>query len=264
MKLAELTSPAVRKAASRSIAVLPLAAVEQHGKHLPVMTDYAIAEELGSRLELALPNRVMLLPTLWCGSSHHHLAFAGTLSLSSATYLQVLCDLVDSLRTSGFRRIFLLNCHGGNQTPFAEALYRLNLKYKGKHEPWIAAGSYWNIAVNELKRQRFMETPALSHACEYETSLMLALRGDLVAKNGPRGESGAVGSRFYDPLNYRPSRIVVYQSFEQLSATGALGSPELATAEKGRRLFELIVPALVEFVEDFSKWKRRKHRARTS
>ncbi len=248
------TSSDLARLASKAIAVLPLAAIEQHGNHLPVATDTAIADELARRVEAALPKRVMLLPTLWCGSSHHHRGFPGALSISSETYTRVIEDLLDCLIESGFRRIFLLNCHGGNQTPFAEALYRVNLRHP---EPWVAAASYWNLAAKELAAQKFMETPKLSHACEYETSLMLRLRVDWV-KPGRRGQTRHVVSKYYDPLNYVPSRVAVAQSFDQLSATGALGSPELATAEKGESLFALLADSVVDFLHDFCTWKRPK------
>ncbi len=260
MKFGELTSPALGRIARKTIAVLPLAAVEQHGTHLPVITDTAIADELGRRVEKALPKSVVLLPTLWCGSSHHHKGFPGALSLRSETYIQVLCDLVECLVETGFPRIFLLNCHGGNQTPFAEALYRLNLKYKGPREPWVVAASYWNLAERELRQQKFMKSPRLSHACEYETSLMLALRRDWVARVVPAGKKSGLKSKFYDPLNYEPSRVAVCQSFDQLSVTGALGSPEFASAEKGERLFGLLTSALTAFLTDFVRWQRKPYR----
>jgi len=256
MKFIELTSPKIARLAPDRIAVLPLAAIEQHGNHLPVVTDTAIAEELARRVEAQLPDKIVLLPTLWCGSSHHHRSFPGTLSIGSGTYTQVLVDLVESLIASGFRRIFLLNCHGGNQTPFSEALYRLNLQHKGPDEPWIAAASYWNLASRELAEQTFMETPRLSHACEYETSLMLALRLDWV-RSPVTGESEGLGSQYYDPLGYTPSRVVVCQSFDQLSSDGALGSPEKGTAEKGNQLYDLITRAVVDFLNEFATWKRR-------
>lgn len=256
MKFADLTSPEIARIAPDHIAVLPLAAVEQHGDHLPVITDTAVAEELTRRLEAAMGDQIVTLPVLWCGSSHHHLGFPGTLSIRSETYTLVLIDLIESLMASGFRRIFLLNCHGGNQTPFAEALYRLNLQHKGPNEPWIAAASYWNLAARELAAQTFMDSPKLSHACEYETSLMLTLRVDWV-KPGAGGESAGIGSRYYDPLGYDPSRVVVSQSFDQLSANGALGSPEKATAEKGAKLYSLLTQAIVEFLNEFATWNRR-------
>lgn len=253
MKYAELTSPELGRIAPNLTAVLPLAAIEQHGDHLPVVTDTAIADELARRVEAAMPEELAMLPTLWCGSSHHHMGFPGTISLRSETYVNVLMDLVESLLHTGFKRVFLLNCHGGNQTPFAEALYRLNLKYRGENEPWIAAASYWNLAATELAAQTFMETPKLSHACEYETSMMLALRLDWVKGPG-RGETGSIGSKFYDPLGYQPSRVVVSRCFDQLSSNGALGSPEKATAEKGAKLYPLITDVIVNFLREFSQW----------
>jgi creatinine amidohydrolase len=255
MKYGDLSSSELGRLAPRRIAVLPLAAVEQHGDHLPVITDSAIADELARRIEAAMPEEIIMLPALWCGSSHHHRGFPGALSLSSETYVRVLIDLVESLILTGFHRIFLLNCHGGNQTPFAEALYRLNLAHRGPEEPWIAAASYWNLAAPELAAQTFMETPKLSHACEYETSLMMALRLDWIKSSGG-GESEGIGSGYYDPLGYQPSRVVVCQSFDQLSANGALGSPELATAAKGEKLFRLLTDAAVAFLQEFADWKR--------
>lgn len=254
MKYGELTSPALGKLAPERTAVLPLAAVEQHGDHLPVITDTAIADEIARLVEAALPEEIVLLPTLWCGSSHHHMGFPGTLSLRSETYLNVLTDLIESLIQTGFRRIFLLNCHGGNQTPFAEALYRLNLKHQGPGEPWIAAASYWHLASSELSAQTFMETPKLTHACEYETSLMMALRLNWI-KGEPRGEGRRIESEFFDPLHYTPSRVVVSRTFDQISFNGALGSPEKATAEKGQQLYPLITTAVVNFLREFATWK---------
>jgi creatinine amidohydrolase len=248
-----LTSPQLGSLAPELIAVLPLAAVEQHGDHLPLATDTSIADRLSEIVEESLREQVVLLPTLWCGSSHHHKGFPGTLSLRSETYIEVLIDLIMSLVDSGFRRIFLLNCHGGNQTPFTEALYRLNLKLKGADEPWIAAASYWHLASEELSRQTFMQTPKLSHACEYETSMMLALNPNHVHGAGSGSEAN-IHSAFYDPLNYHPSRVVVLQSFEQMSANGALGSPDHATAEKGELLFPLIASAIIKFLQEFSSW----------
>jgi len=81
MIYSNLTSKEIAHIAPGSVAVLPLAAIEQHGIHLPVVTDTAIATELGRRVEKALSDTVVLLPTLWAGSSHHHLSFKGTLSI---------------------------------------------------------------------------------------------------------------------------------------------------------------------------------------
>mgnify|MGYP002630976435 CR=1 FL=1 len=251
MLYTELTSPELGRTAPGAIAVLPLAAVEQHGDHLPVVTDTAIATEFARLAEAAMPEQIVLLPTLWVGSSHHHLGFPGTLSISSETYVRVVRDLVECLIATGFRRIFLLNGHGGNQTPFAEALFRLG---QDRQDLWVVAQSYWKLAAKEMAAANFMQTPALSHACEYETSLMLALREDWVKMNLAKGNGPSLGSAFYDRQNYEPSRVVVSETFKQMTPNGAMGSPELGTAVKGRKLFETISPVIIEFLREFSTW----------
>jgi creatinine amidohydrolase len=255
MKYGELTSPELGRLAPGLVALLPLAAIEQHGNHLPIITDTAIVSELANRVEAALPRKVALLPTFWVGSSHHHLGFPGTMSLRSETYILVLQDLIESLLTSGFRRVVLLNGHGGNTTPAAEALYRVALNHPEKSAPWVACATYWQVAREELASQKFMETPKLTHACEYETSLMLGLRTDWVDLRQAKGRRAQRNSRFYDPLGYAPSKVSVSETFAQLTENGAMGRPDLGSAEKGRKLYDLITPCLVDFVKDFSSWK---------
>lgn len=251
----DLTSPILGRKAPRSIALLPLAAVEQHGSHLPVITDTVLVTEIARRAEAKLPSKVTLLPTLWAGCSHHHLGFPGTISISSETYINVLQDLVDSLIATGYRRIVLLNGHGGNIVPASEALYRLALKHQGPRPPWVTLASYWQVAARELAAQTFMESPRLTHACEYETSMMLALRTEWVDLRLAKGRRAPRHSRYYDPLGYQTSRVSVCETFDQMTDTGAMGSPEKATALKGRKLFDLISNVVVDFLKDFSTWK---------
>ena len=95
------------------VVILPLGAIEQHGPHLAVSTDTDIVTMVAMAAEEELGDLVMLCPALSFGSSHHHLSFGATLSLSPALYTQVVVDLVGSLLQNGFRRIVLLNGHGG-------------------------------------------------------------------------------------------------------------------------------------------------------
>lgn len=250
----DLTSPELRKRAPEAIALLPLAATEQHGGHLPLCTDTALVSELARRAEAARPEQISLLPTLWVGSSHHHLGFAGTVSLSSETYIRVLEDLLECLLASGYQRILLLNGHGGNVTPGNEAVYRTMLRHASPRAPWIVLASYWQLAGEEWASAAFMDSPRLTHACEYETSMMLALRADWVNMPEARGFRTERHSRFYDPLGYQPSRVSTAESFSQMTPHGAMGSPEAATPEKGRRLFDLAALVLHDFLGEFSTW----------
>ena len=256
MLFAELTSPEIGRLAPDRVAILPLAAVEQHGQHLPLITDTALVTEVARRVESALPDEVLLLPTFWAGNSHHHIKFPGTMSLTSETYIRVLVDLIECLLSAGSRRIFLLNGHGGNYIPFNEALYRVAMAHRDDNpRPWIAAQNYWSLAGPQLAAQDFMDSPRLTHACEYETSMMLALREDLVKMDLARGSHPTRNSKFYDPILYTPPLVSVVETYEAVTPAGALGSPEKATAEKGRKLFDLITPPVMEFVREFATWE---------
>jgi creatinine amidohydrolase len=124
--------------------------------------------------EQKMPDDIVLCPTLPFGSSNHHLNF-GTLSVSSTTYTQFVVEVVESILNFGFRRIVLLNGHGGNITPVRQALTVLSNKYDVSHKPNIALVTYWELAGKIFAGQSPMQSPALSHACEYETSMMLHL-----------------------------------------------------------------------------------------
>ncbi|MEI6337012.1 MAG: creatininase family protein, partial [Verrucomicrobiota bacterium] len=152
----DLTSPDLAHLAPDTVALLPIAALEQHGRHLPVITDTALLTEIVRRAETALPEKVALLPTLWAGCSHHHRDFPGTMSIRSETYTRILEDLIESLIGSGFRKIALINGHGGNITPMTEALYRIALKYPALDAPWVTGTSYWRLGADELAAQTFM------------------------------------------------------------------------------------------------------------
>ncbi len=123
MRLEEMSWPAVGVVSKDLPVVLPIAAVEQHGRHLPVFTDSMLLQEIVRRAAESLRDRVVWTPLLWLGNSHHHLDFAGTLSAAPRTYLDLLGDLIDNLLGHGFRRIVLLNGHGGNIVPGQQAIF---------------------------------------------------------------------------------------------------------------------------------------------
>ncbi|MFN5767872.1 MAG: creatininase family protein, partial [Pirellulaceae bacterium] len=95
MKLIELSWPSIAKLAPDTPVVLPIAAIEQHGHHLPVWTDSLLLGEVMERVERRMSDRILVAPLQWLGNSHHHLDFAGTLSASPRTYLDLLSDLVE-------------------------------------------------------------------------------------------------------------------------------------------------------------------------
>lgn len=169
--LADLTRTETRSAARTAIAVLPVGATEQHAEHLPMGTDAMLVDAVLDAALDRLPDHVETVraPTLPYGSSEHHL-FSAALSLRPATLLPVLTDLLRSLVVSGFRRLMVVNGHGGN-----EEIMRLAVKQTAlAHPVAVAAASYWSLGEPDAP------TRVPGHAGWFETSLMLAHRPDLV------------------------------------------------------------------------------------
>src|SRR5262245_10329742 len=115
MKFAEMTAPLLRQVRREACVVLaPIAACEQHSRHLPTITDTVLVTGVADGAEAALPEQVLQLPTLWLGASHHHLRFGGTLSAQVDTHVDLLHDLIEPLLEDGYQRLLVLNGHGGN------------------------------------------------------------------------------------------------------------------------------------------------------
>ena len=236
------------------IAVVPLGSLEQHGHHLPMLTDTMIGTEIARRAEAQLEDIAVFLPTLWVGASHHHLAFSGTVSISNDVYVRVLIDIVESLISAGFRRIFLLNAHGGNIIPGQMALYDVQIRHRQTVGLWLAFSSWWTIAAPQVAALTNVSQEMVTHACEQETSMILSLRPELVKPEISQGANIPFESAFYCPDFNRPSRVVIPRTFDQLSVTGAFGHPETATVEKGEALFAAAVTEVVAFVREFCGW----------
>ena len=142
-----LPAPAIREIAARpgALAVLPVGSLEQHGPHLPTITDTVSAHETSvAAAEIAAKEiPVVVLPGLWTGMSEHHLPFGGTISLNFAEFSGVIRGIVRSLRAEGFGRLLIVNGHGGNKEPLAviarECAHEFAMPVVAT-TPWYAAG----------------------------------------------------------------------------------------------------------------------------
>ncbi len=242
-------------AQAEKVVVVPIGSLEQHGHHLPMLTDSMIGAEIARRAEAELGDSALFTPLLWIGASDHHLGFAGTLSLSNDLYVSVLVDILENLIGAGYRKILLLNSHGGNITPGRMAMYDVQLRHLDLPGLWISLATWFTIAAEQIAAIDSLDQKAVTHACELETSMILHLRPELVAMLSATGTVIPFDSAFYVPDFGAPSRVDVARSFDQLSATGAFGHPELATAEKGAVLFDTAVREVVAFVREFAAWK---------
>lgn len=256
MLLEKLTWPEVKELDfSRLAVLLPLGSFEQHGHHLPLTTDTQIVTAIAAAVEAARRDRLLLLPALWPGHSTHHLHFPGTLSIQQTNYIRIVIDLCASMVGMGGRKLFLLNGHGGNDVPVRAAMREVKTKFSEVAGLHTAFASYWSLAAQTIKEVRESGLGGVSHACEMETSIMLHLspgevRMDLARRDGPQHASPY---RKADMQAVKP--VYVVNEFHELSASGAIGRPDLATAEKGNRFLNGIVRDVTTFVDDFLTWE---------
>lgn len=237
MKLfAEVNREQLRVDAPTSLVVLPLGATEQHGPHLPTGTDYFTVEAIAREAAGSTSIPVIVAPALPFGSSDHHLIFGGTLSLGTETYYKALRELLESMVTAGFTRIFLLNGHGGNHELAELAARDVALK----HPVSIAAGSYWTIAWDALiaaEAHRGRRLPG--HAGDFETSMMLSIRPDIVLADRPHRDEAADT----DPRRFQSSWRSEHHGFWK-AIDGFTDSPDQATVERGEEFREIVVTAV--------------------
>src|SRR5216684_2880846 len=239
MKFQEMTAPQLGQVSrDASVVLSPIAACEQHSRHLPTFTDTILVTAVAEDVERQLPKKVLLLPTLWLGASGHHLPFGGTLSAEVDTHITMLCDLLVPLLEDGYQRILVLNGHGGNIDTMHVALRRLQSRFRNR---LVAAASYWELAEKELAALAGGPRKSMGHACEFETSMVLALRPELVRREEIKD----------DPPTDDPvlRGLFTAEDMRQRTDHGAVGYPERASAEKGRAFLGAAIDRTVEVVK---------------
>ena len=204
MLLQEMTWPEIGNLSRDIPVVVPVAALEQHGHHMPVFTDSLLVGEVVRRVGAAMADRVLIAPLMWLGNSHHHMDFQGTLSASPRVYLDLLNDLAENLIAHGFRRIVFVNGHGGNITPGKQAIFELRQRHRDRSDLLLLFASYWDNANPNAGRPDLVQSQ-MGHACEWETSMMLRLAPHLV-KDYPRPSRSASGSASSQPIAAGPRR----------------------------------------------------------
>lgn len=216
----------------RPLAVLPVGAVEQHGPHLPLGVDIWLAHAVALAAAEGQEGMRVCEPMPY-GSSHHHRAFAGTMSLGPSTFIAVLVDLCACLAEDGFLPV-VLNGHGGNRAPIQVAITTL-----GQRGVLSAGFSYFDLIADVAAEVLPDAAGGTGHACALETSLMMHVAGAGVREG--LIPSGTTPPSWPDPHLFAGPAVSVWRPFEAIRENGVIGTPSEASAAAGARLFEAAV-----------------------
>lgn len=247
----ELTWPEVKSAAAaRKVAVVPVATLEDHGLHLPIDTDMRLCYAACDRAVAASADRAVLVPPINHGFSPHHMDFPGAITIGAETFIRYGVDVCKSLAHHGFDRILIVNGHGSN-TPFVEIMARLVVVESGA---LAAAVNYWAAPGVREVAESLRESDivgGMNHACEFETSIYLALRPDLVdMTKAVRELSHLPTKNYWTDLIAGDGPLAMMEHWSALSESGVMGDPTKATAEKGERLLAAVTAGLVELIDE--------------
>jgi len=225
------------------VAIIPVGSLEQHGPHLPVMTDWAIAAELGKRV--AEKMGAFLVPALPISTCREQMGKKGSVWMEPTTFYQMMTDIIMSLKTQGFKKVGILQCHGGIfiMTPLVRDLNARN------NPDLMVAVSYTGNFGAQLYDEGILETRTELHAGEGETSKILAIAPETVHMDR------AVD---FVPTVSRP--YLSYGSIFRASPSGVWGEPSKASAEKGEKLFDRTAELMVEELNSAFRYMESKEK----
>ena len=231
-----------------AVVILPIASIEQHGPHLPVMTDTRLGYEVATRAARLAWDRqkTVVAPVVWSGLSEHHMPFGGTLTVSHATFRALISDLITALVRQGFRKILISNSHGGNVIAMQQILDEL-----APTCPATLVATTYVTETDSTYGDLLEDQRGVMHACEAETSMMMVCEPDLVDTSDLASLNTPMeGHKFLGAgrASYR------WRPFAHVTSNGVAGFPEKANAEKGEKLLSQGAQAVADLIADPETW----------
>jgi len=220
-----------------SVLVVPVGSIEQHGHHLPVATDTILADAVAKAGAEHVVDAVALLltPPVWAGYSPHHRSFGGTITREHGSLRETVEEIADSALDNGFDALLFLNGHGGNASLIEDAVSTIGVDHPAAE---ILGLTYFDLAAPFIDDIRESDVGGMAHAGEFETSLMLYLRPELVHTDAIEGTKLESDYTHGNTDMFDTGSLSSYSDFSEYSESGGIGEPDLATADKGKEIYD--------------------------
>jgi creatinine amidohydrolase len=241
------------RAAQGAVIVIPVAAIEQHGYHLPVDTDNVLVEHVTEEAARRSEGLILTVPMIHYGFNEHNMGFPGTVNIRETVFIDFCYDVAHSFVRQGFDRIVFVNGHGSNQMLCNLAARRI----VNTTRALCGAVAHWALAKEAVDKLRESEFPGgMAHACEFETAMYMYLKPDLVQKDkmGPRETPSKQNNFIFDDL-FGSGPVHMVNRWSRITQTGVEGDPLLATPEKGKAFAECSINNLVAFAKLFRAYE---------
>ncbi len=228
--------------------ILPIAATEQHGPHLPLATDRMIGWHFLLELDREISSKVLILPSQAIGCSAHHMDFAGTLSLTHDTLASVVEDVLASVLDHGFTRVIIFNSHGGNK-----GIAQVISESIGPEFEYFLTITWWQLALGALRDICQTGPGGTGHAGEFETSLMLYIAPEMVKQDlMVKGQNQKTFSWAEGDMIHSPG-VGLHRSMYEMTPNGIFGDPTQSNAQQGQKITKLIVTRLRQIIVDLQR-----------
>lgn len=232
------------------VVIVPIGSVEQHGPHCPMDVDINHSQALAVETARAIDDfPVIVAPPVWCGLTHYNLGEVGTITLSAETFIAFVSEVCRSIWANGFKRIILLNGHGGHQAIIQVISIKL-----AEEDIWVLPITYWHMVQQILDQESARDRGSIGHGGEWETSLQLYLRPTLIDRTRMVVDPKRPG--FSEDIR----AFTGFPERRREAEHGVMGDPTVATAEKGERLFTAARDKLIGVCRQYHTQPVRRYR----
>jgi creatinine amidohydrolase len=232
------------------VVIVPVGSVEQHGPHCPMDVDISHTQALSVETARAIDDfPVIVAPPIWSGLTHYNMGEVGTITLSVETFIALVSDICRSIWANGFKRIILVNGHGGNR----DICRVISIKL-AEDDIWVLPITFWEMAMHVLQDEADTDFGFIGHGGEWETSLQLYLRPDLIDRER------AVADEERPGFSADVRAFAGFPERRREREHGVHGNPASASAAKGERLFTVAREMLVRVCREYHEQPVRGYR----